>query len=250
MGVGSSLEIRNGTVFIEQSIENCAMPLYFSGSSIVLGTNKDFSFSVDGAFIVGEGQSLAISGVRFNQYARDSIRCLDNDGTVSLRNCSFRMAYDSGADELFYARFSRGALIFYDTVEFSGHAGFFYESAHPLTIAAGASLLVDHILFCLTLADRIHGDDTGACSSRICLDSGELRIGAERIDALGVFIASRGHSVLSSVSSSFFNCGDNTVSNRSNIFVENGELTVSSILLSVLDREIPLILLPPPLFEA
>ncbi len=103
----------------------------FSGDSVLIGNSNIFCVSSDDGIVVRPNTNLLIRDTVLYGISGTKIRCMTDDSTITLQNVKWIQDADF--------TFSRGSLIFLDSVEFVGNGKkFIYQSQMTSTIKQNA----------------------------------------------------------------------------------------------------------------
>ncbi len=129
------LRIKDGSIVCNSDISIKA-PIQIIGSCRINGRGKRLSFfNSSSNFIIRSGASLLIEDAELLNIFDSSIRCLDDRGTVTIRNCLLSLANNFS--------FSRGSILFEEDVVFTGTNKFNYTTRLASTISSQSLIKFD-----------------------------------------------------------------------------------------------------------
>jgi WD40 repeat protein len=110
------------------------IPLAIIGSCKINSRGKRLLFQDNAEIVVRPGGSLVIEDCALQNVGKSNIRCLTDDGSITLRSAKLALTNDY--------TFSRGALLFDRDVVITGTNSFIYTSGMVSRVASGASLII------------------------------------------------------------------------------------------------------------
>lgn len=110
-------------------------PLQFRYGCKINGMGKRLTFMPSGALITRPGGSLVIENAELWNLSQRTLRCLTDEGSITLRNCTLVLGQDY--------TFSRGSMLFTDEVIVTGTSRFIYSSGLTSTISSVTTLFLD-----------------------------------------------------------------------------------------------------------
>lgn len=114
---------------------NIAAPVKFQGNCKVDGRGKKITFQTTGEMVVAAGSSLTFEDIELAGLDVSRLRCQTDRASITLKNTILNLSADY--------TFSRGSMLFDDTVLVTGSSKFNYTTGLSSTIASGATLMLD-----------------------------------------------------------------------------------------------------------